>query len=476
MSDKVKTGSYDIQAVVILSTIFFLLIIFLPQLTVPRILLGLPFLLFFPGYALVSLMYPRIDVKEEPNEEKEKSRKTKKMDFRSKSKETEKETKENKGEEQTPKRKASTITLPKRISLAFALSLGISPVLGYLLNELYLVNDSIFRLDTLQEVVILYIFIIVICILAVVRRERYPKNERFQMTIKYRNPLGDTQEDQAITLILVLLILASSITGLYLYSNYHSKDRFTEFYIFGENREIGDYPRLFHVDTPQMIYLGVKNTEFKKMNYSIEIGLLGGIPRVFENISSNLTLTEGIQYSQNITLDHNEELLSTLNLTLPESGTYDIIFQLVAKRKIYRTLNLKVSAFERNDLKYARDGSITAFFTGTDGAVSSVENLVSSNENYSFALTIINELEHSVGTNTTIGISSYPGVWTDHLNNENVSYVNLNNGIFIHRRIDEDHHITNIFNFRLPRGRWDLIILVEFSSWTVNFNRTVEVY
>lgn len=476
MSNRLKTGSFDLQAVVILSTIFFLLIIFLPNLTVPRIILGLPYLLFFPGYALISLLYPtkkETEKTEDAEKEKEKeSAKSRRIDFRSRQRKKEEKPEEKKEET----RKVRTITLPMRISLAFALSLAVSPLLGFVLDQLYLVNDSIFGLDTIPVVVILYVFIVPISILAVIRRERYPKEQRFQMNIRYRNPLGDAKEDQAITLVLVLLIIASSITGLYLYKNFHGNDRFTEFYILNEKQEIGDYPDMFYNDTQQSLFFGVRNNEFRNMNYSIQVGLLWSIPETYENMTSNITLTHDIQYVRELKLDHNEEYRSILNFTIPESGSHNIIFNLAIDGEIYRTLNLLVRAFDRSDMLYALNGTITAFITGSDGLVSTVEDLVSSYDNYSFIMNIINDRGHSVGSNTTVRISDYPTVWTDHYQNGNLSYVNDNHGIYIHRRIDEDSQISNMFSFRLPKGTWRLIILVENPTWTINFNRTVEVY
>ncbi|MGA1821196.1 MAG: DUF1616 domain-containing protein [Thermoplasmatota archaeon] len=488
MNNGVKTGSYDLQAVVVLSTVFFLVILFLPNLILLRIIFGLPFLLFYPGYAFVSLLYPTSPQKPDETEQKDEKKedipkkgpdagKSRRMDFsprkRTVGKREEKEKTRDRAEE---KRKPTTITLPKRIALAFALSLAISPLLGVILNDLYKYNDTIFRLDTIQETVILYIFIVGISILAVIRRERFPKAERFQVDIKMKNPLGDTRQDQVITLVLVLLIAASSVTGLYLYSNYHENDRFTEFYIFDRNNEIGVYPRIFYIDTQQTIFVGIRNNEFRTMNYSLQVGLLGSIPLSLNNITSNINLTEDTQYIKELRLGHDDEFTSILNFTIPIPGSHEVLMFLVVDGMIYRSLNLHVQVFDRRDLKYARNGTVMAYLTGPDGLVSTIEDLVSSQENYSFMMNIRNFRDHSIATNTTVRITDYPPFWTDHYRNGNTSYVNYNNGIYIQRRIDTDSRIQNSFNFRLPRGVWKLIINVQGSGWMVYFNRTVEIY
>jgi hypothetical protein len=175
-------------------------------------------------------------------------------------------------------------------------------------------------------------------------------------------------------------------------------------------------------------------------------------------------------------MGHSEEYRSMLNFTIPEEGSHNIIFHLAVDGKIYRTNNLLVKVFSRGDMKFALNGSITAFITDPDGIVSKAEDLVGVNENYSFMMNIRNDRDHSVGTNTTVRITDYPQLWTDHYLNRNISYVNANNGIYIQRRIDEESQISNLFRFRLPRGAWRIIILIENPVWTIYFNRTVEVY
>ena len=48
----------DLLAISIATTLFILFVIFIPS-TGLRIILGLPFLLFFPGYTLIAALFPR---------------------------------------------------------------------------------------------------------------------------------------------------------------------------------------------------------------------------------------------------------------------------------------------------------------------------------------------------------------------------------------------------------------------------------
>jgi len=212
-----------------------------------RIIIGIPFLLFFPGYVLISALFPR----------------------------------------------QQDIGGIERVALSFGLSIAVVPLIGLILNF----TEWGIRLEPVLYSV--SAFVLVMSIIAMIRRAQVPNELRFGINIeskslkKQRGPV-----DKLLTALVVITILGALTTLIYVVSNPKVGEKFTEFYILGLNDMASDYPVEFTVEKGQVVSikygndenniieerygrvtLGIINREQQTASYSIEI-LIDGNPIV----------------------------------------------------------------------------------------------------------------------------------------------------------------------------------------------------
>jgi len=215
---RVKLGS-GLVALNVLGWVLILVIIVFPS-NILRLILGIPFLLFFPGYALMSALFPRREV-------------------------------------------ISGIT---RVALSFGLSIAVVPLIGLILNY----TPWGIRLEPILYSVAS--FILITSIIAWLRRKRLPQYERFTIQCPVTMPgWGDGAWGKVLTIILVIVILGSLGTLGYIIATPKVGDTFTEFYILGQGGKAADYPGELKVGEEGRVIVGVVNHEGKEASYRVEI-------------------------------------------------------------------------------------------------------------------------------------------------------------------------------------------------------------
>lgn len=191
-----------------------------------RTVLGLPFVLFFPGYALIAALFPG-------------------------------------------KKDLDGI---ERVALSFGLSIAVVPLIGLLLNytpwgiRLYPIALSLFC------------FILVMSCIATCRRRRLPEEERFQLSFEVELPRWSqlSRLDRVLTAALVASIVFAVGSLIYVISTPKVGERFTEFYILGLSGKAEGYPRDLMVGEEGKVILGVVNHEYAEVEYAAEIRV-GGV-------------------------------------------------------------------------------------------------------------------------------------------------------------------------------------------------------
>lgn len=303
--------------------------------TIIRTILGLPFLLFFPGYTLVSALFP---------------------------------------DEQA-------LDKVERIALSFGLSIALTPLVGLLLNYIWEIslNPILLSLSTL---------IFALSALAHFRRMAIPREERFDINIRMNMP--DWSEYDTVDKLLaagtVLLLISSAVLAAYIIVTPRTGERFTEYYILGPYGMADDYPTELQVNRSGHVIVGVTNREHRAMEYLMVVRAALMVEQIFEDTGEdmveddsgegmdtgvniyfdfedmvvrdmpedyNITLSPSITYAIDITLDHEETFSRHLNFSFEESGLYMVQFLLFKPEEFsphgidpYRNLHLWVTVTE----------------------------------------------------------------------------------------------------------------------------------
>ena len=299
----IRDRPYDIYLIIFLSTLLFLIIWLLPGTKSLRVVLGLPFILFFPGWVTVSALFPE----------------KRGLDFL------------------------------ERVAISFGLSIAIVPLLGLALNYTWYANPKLgIRLWTVLPS--LYIYIITMSILAAFRRIALDPEDRFEILLNISFPEEDTTPlDKALTVILVASIILSIATLIYVIVTPKEGEHFTVFYVLGPSGMAYDYPRNLTVGENATVILGVKNHEYKTVTYTIVVYPAlreGNYTREFLEVKPpihyrwNTSLSYIYAVGRNVTLKHGEGVELPLVFSISRPGFYKLQFLLLKGGEVYRDLHL----------------------------------------------------------------------------------------------------------------------------------------
>jgi uncharacterized membrane protein len=225
-----------------------------------RVVFALPMILFIPGYVLATALFPRKD----------------------------------------------DLDGIERLALSFGLSIAVVPLIGLVLNY----TPWGIRLDPL--VVSLVIFTSAMLVIAQYRRSLLPVEQRFavpfrEMIESTRSELfepGQSRLDRALSVILIVAIIAAVGTTIYVIIDPRGGEKFTEFYILGPGGKAADFPTRFPVGEPQSLTIGIGNHEYRNVTYTVETILVN---MVFDTSTNTSTLKSYQPLdSLTVTLAHNE--------------------------------------------------------------------------------------------------------------------------------------------------------------------------
>jgi uncharacterized membrane protein len=205
-----------------------------------RIILGLAFVLFFPGYTLVAALFPR-------------------------------------------KRDLDNI---QRTALSFGLSIAVVPLIGLVLNYTW-------EIRVYPILISLLIFIVVMAAIAWYRRQRLMPEERFNprlgslLSLLPRSWLGQGRWDRVLTVLLILAVVGAAVTAAYVITKPKAGEKFTEFYVLGPEVKAENYPQRIMLGDKGSVVLGIVNHEHKTTVYRVEITIDAETVRVIGPVTLN---------------------------------------------------------------------------------------------------------------------------------------------------------------------------------------------
>jgi uncharacterized membrane protein len=281
---KLEKHTHDLTLIFALMVLtdFFILIPGLSE-TPVRSALGLPMVLFYPGYALIAALFP----------------------------------------------KKGDLDGIERLALSFGLSIAVVPLLGLGLNYT--------PWGIIKPILpVLNLFTFAMLAIAFWRRAKLPEEERFYIPFheikKVREEISaepKSKLDKILTVVLIISILASIAMLIYVIVAPKIGERFTEFYILGPSGKAEGYPTALKLNESGVVIIGIVNHEYELVNYTLEVKLEG-----------DLLLND------KVTLEHNTTYEKPYQITPSKNGTNMKLEFLLFKENNstpYRNLHLWVN-------------------------------------------------------------------------------------------------------------------------------------
>jgi len=270
---------WDLLSVTVLSILLILTVSFFPDNPLRKVI-GLPFILFFPGYSLLSFLFPR------------------------------------KGD----------LDGIERMALSFGMSIAISPLIGLLLNY------TPFGIRLIPLLLSLSSFNIAFSILGIYGRfnTKNPFYPELKLNIEWKEA---SRADRILTVILMLAIISSIIALIYIIVTPKQGERFTEFYILGPEGKAEGYPRNLRIGEEASVIIGIANHEYRTVNYTVEVWLVNA---TFENKkirhmyfidSFNVTLNHSVSVE-----DWTPQWERFYNFSINRKGEYKLWFLLFKEK------------------------------------------------------------------------------------------------------------------------------------------------
>jgi uncharacterized membrane protein len=248
-----------------------------------RVILALPLILIIPGYILMAVLFPD----------------------------------------------SRDVDAIERIVLSIGTSIVITPLIGLCLNF----TPWGIRLDPL--IISLTSVIIVLVIIAGIRRTRTSPDVRYTLPVPelcqvIQNQLSlrnGSKRDRILFFLGICAIVMVVLSTILVISLPKPGEKFSEFFILGENRTAESYPYYISPNISYPMYIGIGNHEFRSVNYTVEIYLTAKPANESTIMSSpQPQVLHVTTYSVN--LGHNQTSIIPFDLTVPNGSYNNVEFHL----------------------------------------------------------------------------------------------------------------------------------------------------
>lgn len=259
-----------------------------------RIALGVPFILFIPGYVLLFALLPM--------------------------KKTEK-----------------GLECTERAILSMGTSVAVVTLMGIGLNY---TTEGI-QLESM--LLSLFSFILGVGVIAIYRWVKTPRDKRLIISLNLPSTRSENKLDKALTLLLIAVLLVTATLLVYTTVSTKPGEAFTNFYLLGPAGTASGYPRNLSVGEDAEVIIGITNHEHQPFHYTIELWLIN------QSMVANQTIYHNMWFVDNIEVDLNHTPLTVEDSWTPQ-WEYPYTFNLSKKGE---NLKLAFLLFTKHTGTYA---------------------------------------------------------------------------------------------------------------------------
>jgi uncharacterized membrane protein len=294
---KISLMKYPVDIILgILWGLILLLLVILDVKGPMRIIFGLPFTFFVPGYILMFALFPY-------------------------------------------KKSEKGIDNIERFIFSIGMSIAIVSLIGLILNY----TPWGIRLEPV--ILILSLFIFIIGPIAINRWLKRPVEDRFSIFPNFLFPKSDSRFNKPSNIVFAVLIIIPIILAIYTISSPKTGEKFTEFYVLGPNSEIGNYPQNLSLGENTTVTIGIFNHEYRTINYQVGIWLVNQSTYYNETTKENSTLIDHMWFMDEITAQLNHTSVNPEKSTGPQ-WQYNYSFNLSRQGHFKLVFLLFTASFE----------------------------------------------------------------------------------------------------------------------------------
>jgi len=254
-----KSIGLDLAAVMVLASLLLVFALALPDGNILRIIFGVPFLLFLPGYSLVSALWV----------------------------------------------KHSELDPLERVGFSFGLSLALVTLVGLGINY------TPWGITLLSVVLGVYVLIIFLNVITCFRRKQLNAEDRFTLRTEYILAKADTlKSTDTIVIVIVIIAIVIGVGLLSFIAMNPPSEKYSELFILDSNGTTDNYPTDLDVNESASIIINVVCHEDEDTDYQVVVTL------ETQN-NGNITLEE-LDFS----LENKEKWENILNFSVNESGLF----------------------------------------------------------------------------------------------------------------------------------------------------------
>jgi uncharacterized membrane protein len=285
------------------------LAVFLPVVneTPVRVIVGLAFVLFIPGYAFIAALFPEAGEAPTSDDDPEGTADVDDGD-----------------DELEGRLRDRGIDGIERVALSFGLSIAIVPLIGLALNF------TPFGIRLVPILVSLSGFTVLAVAIAAKRRWDIPEDERVRVPYREWYAAGrseifepESTVDAALNVALAVAMLLAISSVVYAVAVPPQGEQFTEFYILTEDSDgelvADDYPEELVAGEPQPLHVGIENNEYEEIDYTVVVQL-----QQVEGEGNESTVVNRAEVDRwSTTLSHNQSEIEQREFVVDNSTAAD---------------------------------------------------------------------------------------------------------------------------------------------------------